>query len=286
VAYCPFATVRLLAGPGASRPAIRPTQIAVHTMESTPAAADRRFRRADARGHGAGQSHFGVGRDGRILQWIDTARRADATYQANRRADTTGAVAVATEGRASQPWTEAQLDALVQLHMWLMHTHPAIGRRVCRSAADPGLGHHTLFDAWTAQDHSCPGPLRAAQWREEVVPRVLAAFGVRYGDPTPEQLAEAFIIQLVGEKAEGSGQALSGPQSAGEQTAVPQAAAAPGTLIAPADGPTAAPTPTAPAASPVRESNEQPLHTSPAHVVMHAVRDFFLPDSAPKRENP
>jgi N-acetylmuramoyl-L-alanine amidase len=262
VPFCPFATAGLLEKPGAPRPAIRPTQIVVHTMESTPTAADRLFRRADARGHAVGQSHFGIGRDGRIMQWIDTTARADATHRANRRADTTGAVAVTTEGHAFQPWTETQLDALVKLHIWLMRAHPAIGHRVCRSAADPGLGHHTLFGAWTTQDHNCPGPLRMAQWRETVAPRVLAAFGIRYADPTPDQLAEAFVTELAGKQGqEENPEPVAPDPGSGPETSPPAAADQPG------------PAP-------------QPPHAGSAHGVMHAVRDFFLPDSAPKRDNP
>jgi len=117
VALCPFATIGLLASASAggpwvrpstrssnrpsnrptNRPSIQPTQIVVHTLESTARAADWRFRRAETLGQAAGQSHFGVGRDGTIVQWIDTGSRADATHQANRRADGTGAVALTTE---------------------------------------------------------------------------------------------------------------------------------------------------------------------------------------------
>lgn len=270
--FCPFATVGLLAGTSASRPAIRPTQIVVHTMESTPAAADRRFRRADARGHAVGQSHFGIGCDGRIVQWIDTMAQADATYQANRRADATGAIAVSTEGLASQPWTDAQLDALVRLHVWLMRTHRAIGRRMCRSAADPGLGHHALFGAWTGQATGCPGPLRMAQWREMLIPRVLAAFGVRYGEPTPEQLAEAFVEELVGEEAKDGEQVPDEPRRVDDLTGVTTS----GLEVAETPSPAEAP--------PIREPGSRLPHASPAQIAMHAVRDFFLPDSAPNRK--
>ncbi|WP_225847564.1 N-acetylmuramoyl-L-alanine amidase [Streptomyces sp. HPF1205] len=274
MAFCPFATTRLLAPPGTPRPTINPTQIVVHTMGSTPAAADRRFRRADAHGHAIGQSHFGIGRDGTIVQWIDTTARADATYRANRRADTTGAVAVTTEGHAWQPWTDAQTDALVRLHVWLLRTHPTIGRRVCRSAADPGLGHHTLFGAWTARTHSCPGRLRAPQWNETVIPRVLAAFGTRYGDPTPDQLAAAFVTQMTGE----------GEDAPPEKPPLPALPRADEPAALPAAGPP--PAPPAPGGPAVRGPDPEPPHTPSVQVVVHAVRDFFLPDSAPKRDHP
>jgi hypothetical protein len=93
------------------------------------------------------------------------------------------------------------MDALVRLQLWLMRRHRAIGRRICRSAADPGLGHHALFGApgsWATVAKSCPGPRRIEQWREDVVPRVLAALNRTEDNmPTPEQIADAVIKQFI-----------------------------------------------------------------------------------------
>ena len=314
MALCPIATVALLPRSG-TRPAIRPTQIVSHTMESTLAATDRIFRREDARGRAAGQSHFGIARDGRIVQWIDTAEQADAVYLANRRPDGTGAVSVTTEGYGSQAWTQAQLAALTKLHVWLLRTHPSIGRRICRSPVDPGIGHHVLFGSpgpWTPSTRSCPGPRRTVQWRDEVVPRVLAAFELLPDDLTSHQLADAYIAELVGETAT----ALRSPEIAGwlkpprtgRQMADPEAEQA-------ARQPVAADSSTAQAGEPHRKGGQLALTRAPRdparaapgdpdgasgadprgpagpqsgsrhHPVMDAVRDFFLPDSAPRRDH-
>ncbi len=173
MARCPFAEVRLLPE-SSEQPRITPTQIISHTMAGTLAGTDSWFRRRDVNV----ETHFGIGRDGRIYQWMDTTVRADGNYKANRRPDGTGAISIETEGYPSEPWTREQIDALVKLHVWLMQTHTSIGRRICRTHADPGLGYHTMFGApgpWTPVAKDCPGKKRIQQWRETVVPRVLEA---------------------------------------------------------------------------------------------------------------
>ena len=287
---CPFATVRLLTR-RAGGPAISATQIVVHTMEATLAATDTRFRRPDA----AGRSHFGVGHDGMIVQWIDTAEPADVAHLAAHRSDGTGAVSVTTEGYGTQVWSAAQLDALVRLHVWLMRTHPAIGRRLCRSSTDPGLGHHVLFGSpgpWTPHVSSCPGPERITQWRHLVIPRVLAPFGVSTDDMRPPDEVAAAVIEEILTPA---------PSAQPSDTDVPQPTAEPSpkpARPAPAEpaGPPRADAPEAPgrpAAPPTTRSTTRPVTPSPPaasrdglalKTAWHAVRDFFLPDSAADRK--
>jgi hypothetical protein len=257
VAVCPLATVSLLPGAG-RRTVIRPTQVICHTMGSTLGRAEAYFRR----GRAGGESHFGIRLDGRIVQWLDTEVRADAAHRANLRPDGTGAVSITTEGHSAQPWTDAQLDALVRLHQWLIRTHRGIGRRICRSGADPGLGHHVLLGSpgpWTPNIRSCPGPQRVAQWQQTVVPRVLAPFGgpdeapapVRYVPPPPpprtapaEPVRDRELGQLPLRSAESEHQAAPAP-----------------------------PAPTRPSEPP----------RAAQHRVRDAVRDFFLPDLADRR---
>lgn len=297
---CPFATVRLLTGRAAG-PGIRATQIVVHTMEATLAATDTRFRRPDA----AGRSHFGVGHDGTIVQWIDTAGPAGVAHLAAHRSDGTGAVSVTTEGYGTQTWTAAQLDALVRLHVWLMRTHPAVGRRLCRSSTDPGLGHHVLFGSpgpWTPHVSDCPGPGRITQWRHVVIPRVLAPFGVSTDDMrTPDEAAAAVIEEIVAPVPAPSAQP-SETGTGGQPAARSASCAAPAEPAGPS--PAGAPeAPSRPAALPAAPPTKQPAvppTTRPAlpaappgpaasrtrHVlktVWSAVRDFFLPDSAASR---
>ncbi len=280
MALCPFATIRLLAPPPAQR-TIRPTQIVDHTMESTLSATDTRLRRPDV----CGRSHFGIGWDGTIVQWLDTTQAAEAAHRADHRADGTGAVSITTEGHTTQTWSDAQLDALTRLHVWLMRTHPSIARRACRSAGDPGLGHHLLFGSpgpWTPVPNSCPGPGRIAQWHDVLLPRVLAAFGVSVDDMrTPEQIGEEIIRELLGTSTEPPDDDASPPPAASQPSTASQdpAGPPPKSTPPPAPEPESEPPPTR-SASPA-EASRQPRPWRLQHPVMAAVRDFFLPDSAP-----
>ena len=114
------------------------------------------------------ESHFWVGLDGRVEQYIDTGRQADANYLANARA-----ISVETADRGNpdaQPWTPEQMAALVDIAVWAYETH-RIPLRRCPSWDAPGLGFHTMFGApgmWTPVAKSCPGRARIAQFPDVV----------------------------------------------------------------------------------------------------------------------
>lgn len=114
------------------------------------------------------ESHFGIGYDGRIGQYIGTQTRADANAQANVRA-----VSVETAANTSNtdPWNDDQIDALVDLGIWLHEEH-AIPLRICRSWTDPGYGYHRLFPEWSAGGTYCPGDARVDQFHDLVFPRI------------------------------------------------------------------------------------------------------------------
>ncbi|WP_369387688.1 N-acetylmuramoyl-L-alanine amidase [Streptomyces sp. CG1] len=270
---CPFASVRLLARPKPPSP-LQPTQIIVHTANATLPAVDVRFRRPGSRGW----SHFGVSASGKITQWLDTSTPADSAYRANLRSDGTGAVSITTEGHVSEPWTDAQLDALIRLHWWLMRTHPAIAHRACRTPADPGLAHHTLLGSpgpWTPIPKSCPGPRRIAQWEDSLLPRVLAPYGISVSDMRPRhERAEEIVRGL-----------LSVP------IASPSAPAAEEALPTPSsDEPSGTPSEQRPLAadpaSPPQAQDSAAVQPRQHHPVREALLDFFLPDSAPHGPKP
>ncbi|OLZ72024.1 hypothetical protein AV521_08820 [Streptomyces sp. IMTB 2501] len=269
---CPFASVRLLARPKPPSP-LQPTQIIVHTANATLPAVDVRFRRPGARGW----SHFGVSATGKITQWLDTSDPADSAYRANLRSDGTGAVSITTEGHVSEPWTDAQLDALIRLHWWLMRSHPAIAHRACRTSADPGLAHHTLLGSpgpWTPIPKSCPGPRRIAQWQDSLLPRVLAPYGISVSDMRPRhERAEEIVRDLLSvpiATASATGEALLTPPS-------DQSSATP-----PEQPPAAADPVPRPRAQDPAATAEPRQH----HPVREALLDFFLPDSAPHGAKP
>jgi hypothetical protein len=161
--------------------AIRPTQFIVHSIVApwTPQRTYEYWRDSTNL-----ESHFGLGYDGSLGQYIGTHTRADATGAANRRADGTGAVSLesASNLQASDPWTAEQVEALIRLGVWLHQTED-IPLRICRTPDDPGFGYHRLFTAWNPDAHSCPGDARVKQFKEVVFPGIVA----RATGQTPEE---------------------------------------------------------------------------------------------------
>jgi len=155
-----------------SQPAIKPTQFILHSIVApwTPQRTYEYWRDSTNL-----ESHFGLGYDGSLGQYIGTETRADANAAANLRADGTGAVSLesASNLQASDPWTDAQVEALIKLGVWLHEKH-GIPLRICRSADDPGFGYHRLFTAWNPNGHSCPGDARVTQFKNVVFPGIVA----------------------------------------------------------------------------------------------------------------
>lgn len=93
-------------------------------------------------------SHFWVSYQGTVEQYVDTARAAEADLDGN---DAT--ISIETEGGTgpnadSDPWTPAQIDALVALVRWIMDTH-GIPRKLAdnsfpNSDSSRGLSWHRL----------------------------------------------------------------------------------------------------------------------------------------------
>ncbi|MGW4896886.1 peptidoglycan-binding protein [Kitasatospora sp. NPDC004240] len=163
------------------QPAIVPTQVILHSIAApwTPRRMYEYWRDSTNL-----ESHFGVGFDGAVGQFIGTRTRADANYGANRRADGTGAVSVESASNLdhTDPWTAEQLHALVELGAWLARTHD-IPVRVCRAHDDPGFGHHRLFPQWSTSGTACPGDARVRQFHDAVLPGIAAR--IRNGTPLP-----------------------------------------------------------------------------------------------------
>jgi len=168
------------------QPAIRPTQFILHSIVApwTPQRTYEYWRDSTNL-----ESHFGLGYDGSLGQFIGTETRADANAAANRRADGTGAVSLesASNLEASDPWTGAQVEALISLGVWLHEKH-GIPLRICRTADDPGFGYHRLFTAWNPSAHSCPGDARVKQFREVVFPGIVARAAGQTSPPQEDDM--------------------------------------------------------------------------------------------------
>lgn len=183
------------------QPAIRPTQFILHSIVApwTPQRTYEYWRDSTNL-----ESHFGLGYDGSLGQFIGTETRADANAAANRRADGTGAVSLesASNLEASDPWTGAQVEAIISLGVWLHEKH-GIPLRICRTADDPGFGYHRLFTAWNPSAHSCPGDARVKQFREVVFPGIVARAAGQTSPPQEDDMPTADEIATAVLKKDG-----------------------------------------------------------------------------------
>lgn len=153
--------------------AIVPTQLIMHSI-AAPWSKERTFEYW--RDSTNLESHFGQSYDGSIAQYIGTQTRADANYRANIRPDGTGAVSIETASNndATDPWTDAQIEGLIKLGVW-MHQQHGLPLRICRTASDPGYGYHHLHPDWALGGSTdCPGPTRTAQFKSVVFPGIVA----------------------------------------------------------------------------------------------------------------
>jgi hypothetical protein len=195
MAWYPGATRMELQPESDAQPAIKPTQFIVHSIVApwTPQRTYEYWRDSTNL-----ESHFGLGYDGSLGQYIGTETRADANAAANLRPDGSGAVSLesASNLEASDPWTAAQVESLIRLGVWLHEQH-GIPLRICRTADDPGFGYHRLHSAWNPSAHSCPGDARVKQFKEVVFPGIVArATGQTTEEddmPTAAEVAKAVL---------------------------------------------------------------------------------------------
>jgi hypothetical protein len=118
-------------------------------------------------------SHFYVAKDGTVEQYVSTAYRAPANYQANDDSisiETAGGVTDAN----SEPWTPQQVVALIKLHRWIHDAHdiPMVMLPDSKSGRR-GVGYHRQgIDPWrvsggeywsTARGKICPGSKKISQ---------------------------------------------------------------------------------------------------------------------------
>ncbi len=196
----PGATWRpLAADPSHQAPMNRHDGIVLHTMAGSLAGTEAMFLQSGFTGT---ESHFGVGADGTVLQWVDTSRRADANLNGTWRllsvetADT-GPPFPSWSGSNVPAWTEAQLDAIAGIVAWAAKEHDfPIEAMGSSRASERGVGWHRLGiepwrvdggEAWSeSTGKACPGDRRIAQV-PEVIRRAKAIAGG--GDDLPEPAA-------------------------------------------------------------------------------------------------
>lgn len=167
MSWCPFAKKMELQPESDNQAAIVPTQMIIHSV-AAPWTIERIYEYW--RDSTNLESHFGLGYDGRLGQYIGTQTRADANAQANVRAIS---LESAANLQNSDPWTQEQIDSLVRVMDWAAKEH-SIPRRKCRSWTDSGFGYHRMFPEWSTSGTACPGDARVKQFNDIVLPRVIA----------------------------------------------------------------------------------------------------------------
>lgn len=121
--------------------------IVIHIMEGTLIGTDSWFHNPDSKV----STHFGVGKDGTVFQWVDTAEAARAQVAYND-----VGISIEHEGRSGDSLTDAQVVADRALLVWISATHrvPLVRNQ------DPNghgvIGHGELGVAGGGHLH-CPG---------------------------------------------------------------------------------------------------------------------------------
>lgn len=123
-------------------------------------------------------SHFGIGRDGSLDQFVDTANRAWAEAAGNA-----FYISIEHEGLTGQDLTPAQLDTHIRLTAWLrslyVNPYPLV---LAEAPGQPGLGWHGMGGVAWGGHYLCPGdPIKAR--RADVITALLPSTV----PPTPPQ---------------------------------------------------------------------------------------------------
>lgn len=176
----------------ATQGSITPTQFIIHTAVDHPGPSNipGYFARTDV----SVESHFWIPLDGKTVQMMDTNVRADANLKGNSRA-----ISVETEDEGdpeANPWTPAQLEALIDLMLWVEETH-GVPMEIMPEWDAPGIGWHSMWgfgdgryhtggyrtNPWTnSTGKTCPGRTRIEQIFSDVLPAVQAGRDANVGE--------------------------------------------------------------------------------------------------------
>ena len=104
-------------------------------------------------------AHFGIAKDGRIDQFVDTSNVAWAQAQGN-----SSYFSIETEGYPTESLTDDQCQSFAKLYAWL-RTQPnaSFGFTLAEVPGQPGLGWHGMGGVAWGGHTGCPGDLRKAQ---------------------------------------------------------------------------------------------------------------------------
>lgn len=142
--------------------------LVVHIMDGTLEGSQSWFNNPSAKA----SSHFGVGKDGDLRQWVDTADRAWAQADGNRTY-----LSIENEGRGGDALTAKQIEENAQVFAWVHKTYGVPLQRA-KKVGDKGLAYHALGGASWGGHTSCPGTKVVAQL-DAIVARAKQIAGIK-----------------------------------------------------------------------------------------------------------
>ena len=135
--------------------------------------------------------YFVVGRGGAVTQLVGLEHMAWTQAQGNPEW-----IGVESEGYATGPLTDAQLDAHARIFAWLHRRWPdAVPLRVANDPSERGLGWHGMGGAAWGGHLGCPGRLIVAQLPEIVRRATAIVEGAEMDVTQAHQLAEVAAFQ-------------------------------------------------------------------------------------------
>jgi peptidoglycan hydrolase-like protein with peptidoglycan-binding domain len=126
----------------------------VHIMQGTLDGTDGWFHDPAAQV----SAHFGVGKDGRVFQWVDTDAIAYAEAAYND-----AAISIEHEGNSGETLTPVQLAASLTLLRWLHEKYPEVPLRR-QLTVRPGVVGHGMLGVAGGNHPDCPGDPILAQF--------------------------------------------------------------------------------------------------------------------------
>lgn len=127
----------------------QPRLLIVHIMQGSLGGTDAWFRDPGTQA----SAHFGVGRKGKIIQWLDTADRAWHAVDANGYS-----IGVEHEGFSGEPLSDNQIETTGHLYAWLTLMYPDIELWInTRPFSGSGLSWHGLGGMLWGNHPQCPG---------------------------------------------------------------------------------------------------------------------------------
>lgn len=127
--------------------------IILHIMDGTLSGTDAWFHNP----HAQASSHFGVGRGGKVIQWVDEMDTAWTEASGNP-----FYLSIECEGKGGDSLSPAQLNAIARIYEY-EEDRFQFGFKSISKPGQKGLGHHSMGGKSWGGHLSCPGDKIIAQ---------------------------------------------------------------------------------------------------------------------------